>query len=441
MPGPSRSSTCPFHRSVELGHDREPEPGAGPVRAALGAAVEALEDAARARLGGDSRPRCRRRRSPAGSPSRLELDADPGPRRRVADRVLDQVVEDVGDVRGAAQTCPPAPLADDELVPGRRPPAPPSAGPPPARPRRGRRSRRHAWSDEARASARRSSTSALSRSSSASAFGRLLGCGTALGPDRLEAQLDPRERRPQLMGGVGDEVALGGEVRRQLAGHAVERPPELVDLLRALRARRARRGRRGRDVRPRRGASPPGARSTRPGSTRGRGRPPTTARPISASASQLERTLDSTSPIGRRDAKGADDAATVGDRRRSRAGAPRRACRCGARGRRRRPPRARSGTRALGRGERHSRRGCALAVGQDEPASRRRRPCARRSPTVASPTTAASWLVASIRTRSATRPESTVAFATTSDSSSDVARRSTLSASGTASAITTAARR
>ena len=45
------------------------------------------------------------------------------------------------------------------------------------------------------------------------------------------------------------------------------------------------------------------------------------------------------------------------------------------------------------------------------------------------------------RTRLATLPESTVVSATTSDSSSDVARLSTFSARGTARAITTAARR
>ena len=64
---------------------------------------------------------------------------------------------------------------------------------------------------------------------------RLLGRGPALGPDRLQPELDPGQRRAELVRGVGDEVALRGEVGRELAGHAVERAAELVDLLRALR--------------------------------------------------------------------------------------------------------------------------------------------------------------------------------------------------------------
>ena len=131
----------------------------------------------------------------------------------------------------------------------------------------------------------------------ASAFAACSAAVAAFGPDGLQPELDPRQRRAQLMGGVGDEVALGGEVGRQLVGHAVER-----------RAR-ARRSPAAPSVDPRveiaapeparRGASVSTGRASVPARIQASTRPAAmTARPISASASQLERTLASTAAVG-----------------------------------------------------------------------------------------------------------------------------------------------
>ena len=80
---------------------------------------------------------------------------------------------------------------------------------------------------------------------------------SALQAGGLQPQAQPRERCAQLMGGVGDEVALGGERAPEPVGHVVEGVRDLAVLGARPSAWRARRGRRPRRravrVRPRSG--------------------------------------------------------------------------------------------------------------------------------------------------------------------------------------------
>ncbi len=51
--------------------------------------------------------------------------------------------------------------------------------------------------------------------------------------EQLDVASEGKDRRPQLVGGVGDELATSAFQRRQLLAHAVERPGQLPDLVRA----------------------------------------------------------------------------------------------------------------------------------------------------------------------------------------------------------------
>ena len=122
----------------ELRDDREPEPGSRAEPAAVRPPVEALEDARRGPLRG-SRVRCRRRRVSRWPFAGRRLDRDVRAGRRVAKRVLDQVVDDMREVGGVGK--------DERLLAGARPPPssplrprePATARPPPRPPRRDRR--------------------------------------------------------------------------------------------------------------------------------------------------------------------------------------------------------------------------------------------------------------------------------------------------------------
>ena len=127
-------------------------------------------------------------------------------------------------------------------------------------------------------------------------LGRLLGGSPALGPDRLQAELDPGQRRAQLVRGVGDEVPLRGQVRQSSPAMRLnDRPSSSISWgpsgsTRASRSPRPRRP-------ARRAASPPAG--DRAGEDPGEDEPGSDDRqPDQPSASQLERTLSSTSPIG-----------------------------------------------------------------------------------------------------------------------------------------------
>ena len=86
----------------------------------------------------------------------------------------------------------------------------------------------------------------------------LLGVRVLLGRQHLQLAGDDRQRRAQLMRGVGDELALGGERLGQPVEHVVEGLGEHVDLA-AAEARRAASAGRGRRRRPGRRPAPSGA--------------------------------------------------------------------------------------------------------------------------------------------------------------------------------------
>ena len=69
-------------------------------------------------------------------------------------------------------------------------------------------------------------------------------------PERqLELRSQQRKRRPQLVAGVGHEVALAGQRRLEPAEHRVQRLAEALDLVPRVRHRQPLAGRLGRDRR------------------------------------------------------------------------------------------------------------------------------------------------------------------------------------------------
>ena len=124
-------------------------------------------------------------------------------------------------------------------------------------------------------------------------FAAFSPAGPAFGSDRLQPQLDPGQRRPELMRRVRDEVALGAHARAERVGHAVEGNARAPQLGRARRSRRARRGRHRRA--PPRCRQPPERPRTVVARIQASTKAPrTTASPIAASRSQLVCTRSTT---------------------------------------------------------------------------------------------------------------------------------------------------
>ena len=173
----------------------------------------------------------------------------------------------------------------------------------------------------------RSSESWVSRSVSSAAeasAARSSSRRAALGQGQLQLGPQDRQRRSQLVAGVGDEGALVLQRLAEPLEHLVQGRPEARDLVVGRRHRQALVGLGGRDLgRPRRASPRPGAgpprRRRRRRARRG------AARPARRSAAAAARSVsDSSARLGR----GADDDDRAADRRRSTGTASRRDSSC-----------------------------------------------------------------------------------------------------------------
>ena len=216
------------HRGRELLDDREPEPAADrPVAADLVVEVEALERV-RHVVGRDARGRCRRRARRPG----VARAPSPSRRRRLAQRVLDEVRRDLQQpvVVGLDPRLVALGGERDAEVARRAP----RAGATASRATSARSTGSRRTENSLRFMRARSSRSRTSRSSrlASSEIVRAASSGVerALGePFRVAA--DRGQRRLQLVADREQEVALGLARRGELLGHLVER------LARARRAR------------------------------------------------------------------------------------------------------------------------------------------------------------------------------------------------------------
>ena len=236
-PGPRGELDRAVHGAGELARDREPEAAAG--RAAPVAAVEALEDL-HARARGDARAvvlDVERGTAAVVAPSRTSTCVPGGVWTQ---RVLDQRPADLQDVLLVAERRGRVRRADLEQLVRRARPRPElrrrelgqlrRGRPAPPRPAAGRRRAARGRAGRSRASSAASTCSRIC----ARGTRRAVASSSSSSSSSSRKPAEREERRPQLVGRVGDELAPRVLELREAQAHAFEGARELAELVGAV---------------------------------------------------------------------------------------------------------------------------------------------------------------------------------------------------------------